>query len=131
MLAFTLTKFFSLIQTRKHSTTLANWNKEDLVLLWVLLTLMISFVPNFEQNTINTFIKPIIHFFQEDMIRMLVLTLMKFFFLISNLFLFPFYGLTLLQSKSSSFYFQEVMIRMPFTLTKFFSLIQTRKHSTT
>ena len=29
MLVLCLTKFFSLIQTRRHSTTLANWNKED------------------------------------------------------------------------------------------------------
>ena len=58
MLVLTLTKFFSLIQTRRHSTTLANWNKEDLIIQWVLLTLMILFVPNFEH--VNEYFKQII-----------------------------------------------------------------------
>ena len=45
---FTLMKFSSLIQTRGPSTSLANWNKEGMNIQWVLLTLMILFVSNFE-----------------------------------------------------------------------------------
>ena len=55
MLVITLTKFFSLIQTRRHSTTLANWSKEDIIIQWVSLTLMISFVPNFKH--VNEYFK--------------------------------------------------------------------------
>ena len=32
MVVFTMTKFSSLIQTQRHSTTLANWNKEELII---------------------------------------------------------------------------------------------------
>ena len=59
MLVLTLTKFFSLIQTRRHSTTLANWNKEDLIIQWVLLTLMILLVPNFEH--VNEYFKHVFY----------------------------------------------------------------------
>ena len=44
----TWTKYCYWMKRQQLSRRLANWNKEELVIQWVLLTLMISFVPNFE-----------------------------------------------------------------------------------